>query len=128
MKLSTKFLGTVPLPSEGQMCLLKQNFKGGFLTFKNITHNLFFPFQKLLYRMKDCAKERSNLGGKCWSLDTSCFFRSFFDPQSPVLIMCCSIYILSVFCACQGGPKTRWLSIVLIHCHPLTSRLFFFLF
>ena len=48
MKLSTKFLGTGPLPSEGQMCLLKQIFEGGFLTFKNITQNLFFLFQKLI--------------------------------------------------------------------------------
>ena len=48
MKLSTKFLGTGPLPREVLMYLLKQIFKGGFLTFKNFTHNLFFPFQKLI--------------------------------------------------------------------------------
>ena len=49
-------------------------------------------------------------------------FSSFFcDTQAPVVIMCCSIYFVSAFCACQGGPKTRGLSIVLIHCQPLTS-------
>ena len=59
----------------------------------------------------ECALRRRNL----------VFFRSFFDPQAPVVMMCCSIYFVSAFCACQGGPKTRGLSIVLIHCHPLTS-------
>ena len=56
------------------------------------------------------------------------FLRSFFDPPAPVVIMCFSIYIRSVFCACQGGPKTCGLSIVLIHCHHLTSRLSFLSF
>ena len=127
MKLSTKFLGTGPLPREGQMCLLKQIFKGGFLTFKNFTHNLFFPFQKFIVSREEWCQRTHRFW---WNVlvvgEILLLLRSFFDPQAPVVIMCFSIYIRSVFCACQGGPKTRGLSIVLIHCHPLTSRLSFF--
>ena len=58
MKLSTKFLGAGPLqlPREGQVCLLKQIFKGGFLTFKNITHNLFFAFQKFIVSREELGQ------------------------------------------------------------------------
>ena len=129
MKLSTKFLGTGPLPREGQMCLLKQIFKRGFLTFKNIIHNLFFPFQKFfLSREELCQRTHRFCGNVLVFRVILLFLRSFFDPQAPVVIMCFSIYIRSVFCACQGGPKTRGLLIVIIHCHPLTSRLFSFFF
>ena len=61
-----------------------------------------------------------------WSLEKSCFSSFFFRPTSSCRHHVFSIYIRSVFCACQGGPKTRGLSIVLIHCHPLTSQLSFF--
>ena len=127
MKQSTTFLGTGPLRREGQMCLLKQIFKRGFLTFKNITHILFFPFQKFIVSREELCQRTHRFW---WNVlvvgEILLFLRFFFDPQAPVVIMCFSIYIRSVFCACQGGPKTRGLSIVLIHCHPLTSRLSFF--
>ena len=56
MKLSTKFLRTGPLTREGQMRLLKQIFKGGFLTFKNITHNHSFLFQKFIVSREELCQ------------------------------------------------------------------------
>ena len=118
MKLSTKFLGTGPLPSEGQMCLLKQIFEGGFLTFKNITHNLFSHSKSLLYQMKDCAKERSNFGGKCSSLEKSCFFSFFFRPtiSCPYHVF---FYLYSKCLLCLSGrSEDTW---VINSSYPLSS-------
>ena len=127
MKLSTKFLGTAPLPREGQMCLLKQMFKRGFLTFKNITHNLFFSFQKFIVSREELCQKTHRFW---WNVlvvgEILLFLRSFFDPQAPVVIMCFPTYIRSVLCACQGGEDT-W---VINSSYPLSSldlSTFFFL-
>ena len=54
------------------------------------------------------------------------FLNSIIDPQAPVVIVRFFYYFSKCPSCSQGGPKTRGLSTVLIHCHPLTSPLSFF--
>ena len=57
------------------------------------------------------------------------FLNSIIDPQAPVVNVRFFYYFSKCPLCSQGGPKTRGLSTVLIHCHLLTDPLsFFFLF
>ena len=78
------------------MCLLKQIFKRGFPTFKNITHNLFFSFQSSLYQEKNCAKERTDFGGMFWLLEKSCFFFVLFSTHKLLSSSCVFLFIFEV--------------------------------
>ena len=119
MKLSTKFLGTGPLPREVLMCLLKQIFKGGFLTFKKHHQQPLFPIPKAYCIKRRIVPKYAVILVECAGCWRNLVFSSFFFRPTSSCRHHVFFYLYSKCLLCLSGrSEDTW---VINSSSPLSS-------